>query len=146
MSHLRFSDGEWERIRDWRRNHPGIDVGQAAPTRLLLEAILWMARAGAQRRLLPAAFWPWDSVCQRFAPRVDQRGQETGVWQMPMDHSSAGGDLGWLMLDSTVARAHSSAAEAKKVKASSVSAAHGADFPASCTVSRTASATRSASP
>ena len=33
---------------------------------------------------------------------------------MPMDRLSAAGDLEWLMLDSTVVRAHSSAAGAKK--------------------------------
>ena len=64
---------------------------------------------------------------------------------MLMDRLSADGDLEWLMLDSTVVRAHACAAGEKKAKESSALDAHGVASPASCTVSRTASATRSAS-
>ena len=141
MAGVRFSDGEWQRIWACLKDHPGIYVGQEAPTRLFLDAVLWMARAGAAWRLLPPEFGPWNSVYKRFA-----RWQEKGVWQMLMDRLSADGDLEWLMLDSTVGRAHSSAAGAKKVMRIRALDAPGAGFPASCTVSQTASATRCGSP
>lgn len=140
MAGARFSDDEWQRIWACLKEHPGIYVGQEAPTRAFVEAVLWMARAGAAWRLLPAEFGPWNSVYKRFA-----RWQEKGVWQMLMDRLSADGDLEWLMLDSTVVRAHSSAAGAKKAKGSSFLDVHGVGSPASCTGSPTASATRSAS-
>jgi len=140
MAGVRFSDGEWQRIWACLKDHPGIYVGQETPTRLFLDAVLWMARAGAAWRLLPPEFGPWNSVYKRFA-----RWQEKGVWQMLMDRQSADGDLDWLMLDSTVVRAHACAAGAKKVTGNSVLVDHEAAIPASCTVSRTASATRSAS-
>ena len=140
MAGVRFSDDEWGRIWDCLKNHPGIYVAQEAPTRRFLDAVLWMARAGAAWRLLPAELGPWNSVYRRFA-----RWQEKGVRQMLMDRLSADGDLEWLLLDSTVVRAHSSAAGAKEVKGSSVLDVHGAGSPASCTGSPTASATRSAS-
>jgi len=140
MTGARFSDGEWQRIWTCLKGHNGIYVAQEAPTRLFLDAMLWMARAGAAWRLLPAEFGPWNSVYKRFA-----RWQEKGVWQMLMDRLSAAGDLEWLLLDSTVVRAHSSAAGAKKVKGTRALDAHGAGSPASCTASPTASATHSAS-
>ena len=40
------------------KDHPGIYVGQEAPTWLCLDAVHWMARAGAPWRLLPAEFGP----------------------------------------------------------------------------------------
>jgi transposase len=141
MAGARFSDDEWQRIWTCLREHPGIYVHQEAATRRFVEAVLWMARAGAPWRLLPGEFGPWNSVDKRFA-----RWQEKGVWQMLMDRLAADGDHEWLMLDSTVVRAHACAAGAKKAKESSTSGAHGAASPRSCTGSPTASATRSASP
>lgn len=141
MARARFSDDEWQRLWACLKGHPGIYVGREAPTRLFLDAVLWMARAGAAWRLLPAEFGSWNSVYKRFA-----RWQEKGVWQMLMDRLSANGDLEWLMLDSTVVRAHACAAGAKKVKATSILDVHEAGSPASCTASPTASATRCASP
>jgi len=54
LAAARFSDDEWERISGYLEDHSGIYVAQEAPTRRFLEAILWMARAGAPWRLLPA--------------------------------------------------------------------------------------------
>ena len=100
-----------------------------------------MARAGSPWRLLPAERGPWNSVSRRFA-----RWQEKGVWQMLLDRLAADADLEWLMLDSTVVRAHACAAEAKKGRASKALAGHGGASRASCTPSPTASATRCDSP
>ena len=136
MAGTRFSDDAWQRIWACLKDHPGIYVTQEAPTRAFVEAVLWMARAGAAWRLLPTELGPWNSVYKRFAPLSGQLGQEKGVWQMLMDRLSADGDLEWLMLDSTVVRAHACAAGAKKAKESSVLAAHGAGSPRSCTVPR----------
>ena len=90
--------------------------------------------------MLPAEFRPWNSVYKRFA-----RWQEKGVWQQLMDQLSADGDLGWPMLDSTVVRAHSSAARAKKAKGTKALDGHAAGSPQSCTAAPMASATRFAS-
>jgi transposase len=141
MTGARFSDDGWVRIWAHLKDHPGIYVGQEAPTRQFLDAVLWMARAGAAWRLLPPELGSWNSVYKRFA-----RWQEKGVWQMLMDRLSADGDLEWLMLDSTVVRAHACAAGAKKAKATSILGVHEAGSPASCTASPTASATRFGSP
>jgi transposase len=107
----------------------------------LVEAVLWMARAGCAWRLVPAEVGGWNSVDKRFA-----RWQEKGVWRALMDHLAADADLEWVLIDSTVVRAHACAAGAKKSKAIRRSADRVAASPASCTLPPTASATRCASP
>lgn len=53
-------------------------------------------------------------------------------WQMLTDQFSPDGDLAWLMLASTVVRAHSSADRTRKVYETSALDVHGAGFSASC--------------
>jgi transposase len=136
MAQPRFRDDQWERIYAALRTRPGIYVGQEAATRRFVEAVLWMARAGAAWRLLPGEVGSWNSVYKRFA-----RWQEKGIWAALTDHLAADADLEWLMLDSTVVRAHACAAGAKKAKASRRLAARAAVSPASCTLPPTAWAT-----
>jgi transposase len=140
MAYTGLSDEAWRRIWVCLAEHPGLYVKQEALTRRFVEAVLWMARAGAPWRMLPAEFGPWNSVYKRFA-----RWQEKGVWQRLMDQLAADGDLEWVMLDSTVVRAHSCAAGAKKAKDTRVLGVHAAGSPRSSTASPTASATRFAS-
>ena len=115
---------------------PGIYVGQEAATRRFVEAVLWMARAGCAWRLVPGEVGSWNSVYKRFA-----RWQERGVWAALMDHLAADADLEWVMLDSTVVRAHACAAGAKKAQVSKRLAARGAASRPSCTLPPTALAT-----
>ena len=75
MAGARFSDDEWQRVWACIREHPGIYVRQEAATRAFIEAVLWMARAGAPWRLLPAEFGPWNSVYKRFARQLDKWGR-----------------------------------------------------------------------
>ena len=140
MAGARFSEDEWQRVWACLQDHPGIYVRQEVATRSFVEAVLWMARAGAPWRLLPAELGPWNSVYKRFA-----RWQEKGVWQRLMERLAADGDHEWLMLDSTVVRAQDCAAGAKKVKETNALGVHAAASRRSCTGSPTASAIRSAS-
>ena len=70
---------------------------------------------------------------RRFA-----RWQEKGIWAALIDHLAADADREWVMLDSTVVRAHACAAGAKKAQASKRLAARAAASPASCTLPPTA--------
>lgn len=141
MVGARFSDERWAQIWPLLRSYRGIHAAREAPTRRFVEAVLWMARAGAPWRLLPAERGLWNSVYRRFA-----RWQEKGVWRMLLERLSADADLEWLMLDSTVVRAHACAAGAKKGRVSKALVGHGAVSRASCTPLPTASATRCDSP
>jgi len=136
----RFRDDQWDRLYQILLAQKGLYIRQEAATRRFVETVLWMARAGCAWRLLPDEFCPWNSVYKRFA-----RWQEKGVWQALLDGLSADADVEWLMLDSTVVRAHASAAGAKKMRETRLLAALVAVFPASSMLPATRSATRSVS-
>jgi hypothetical protein len=59
---------------------------------------------------LPATFGNWNSVIQRF-----RRWAKKGVWQRIFNALVEDPDLEYLIIDSTIVRAHQHAAGAKKV-------------------------------
>lgn len=140
MVRARFSEQQWQRLWAMLQLQPGIYVRQEEATRRFVEAVLWMARAGCAWRLVPADRGEWNSIYKRFG-----RWQEKGVWQALFEGLADDADREWLMIDSTVVRAHACAAGAKKAKVSRHLADHAAGSPASCMASATASATPCAS-
>jgi transposase len=103
-----ISDSDWERIRDLLPGRPGQTGWIAADNRLFIDAVLWIAKTGAPWRDLPSRFGNWNSVWRRF-----DRWARKGTWKMVFE-SLQDPDLEWLILDSTVIRAHPCAAGAKK--------------------------------
>ena len=104
MRRHEISDADWERVRALLPTRPG----PITLDRLFLNAVLWVAKTGAPWRDLPERFGPWNSVWRRF-DRWARRGVWAGLFAALQDP-----DLEWLVLDSTVIRAHPRAAGAKK--------------------------------
>lgn len=103
-----ISDDNWDRIKDLLPGRPGQIGWLATDNRQFINAILWIAKTGSPWRDLPARFGPWNSVWKRF-DRWAQKGTWATVFAALQDP-----DLEWLILDSTVIRAHPCAAGAKK--------------------------------
>jgi transposase len=103
-----ITDDQWDRIKDLlpgREGQPGVT---AKDNRQFLDAVLWIAKTGAPWRDLPERFGNWNSVWRRF-----DRWARKGVWQKVFDVLQDP-DLEWLLLDSTIIRAHPHAAGARK--------------------------------
>ena len=75
-------------------------AGWRRTTALFIDAVLWIAKTGAPWRDLPERFGNWNSVWKRF-DRWARKGTWRAVFEALQDP-----DLEWLILDSTVIRAH----------------------------------------
>jgi transposase len=139
MRRHEIADDRWERIKDilpGQPTDPGVTAGE---NRLFINAVLWIAKTGAPWRDLPDRFGLWGSVWKRF----DRWGAK-GVWKRVFE-ALQDPDLEWMILDSTVVRAHQHAAGKKGGKAARRSAARGADSAPRSTSLSTRWATRSSS-
>jgi transposase len=103
-----ITDEHWKRIKDLlpgQTSDPGVT---AKDNRLFIDAVLWIAKTGAPWRDLPERFGNWNSVWRRF-----DRWSTKGTW-LRIFEEIKDPDLEWLILDSTVIRAHQHAAGAVK--------------------------------
>lgn len=108
MRRYEISDVDWERIAPLLPGKEG-DVGRTAEdNRQFINGVLWIARSGAPWRDLPERYGNWNSVFKRF-----RRWSVKGVWQQVFDALQEP-DLDWLLIDSTMIRAHQHAAGQKK--------------------------------
>ena len=101
------TDSQWERVAPLLPGQAGAP-GVTADNRLFINAVFWIARTGAPWRDLPGRFGKWNSVFQRF-----NRWAKQGVWERVMHALGEDADLEWLLIDSTVIRAHQHAARKK---------------------------------
>ena len=105
---LVLSDRQWRHIDKLCVGKPEDPGGTGADNRMFVEAVLWIARTGSPWRDLPDIFGKWNSVFVRF-----NRWSEGGVWQRIFAALSDDPDFEYLILDSTIVRAHQHAAGAK---------------------------------
>ena len=103
-----ISDADWDRIKNLLPGRPGPTGWLAQDNRRFIDAVLGIAKTGAPWRDLPARLGHWNSQWRRF-DRWARQGTWPAVFEALQDP-----DLEWLILDSTVVRAHPHAAGAKK--------------------------------
>ena len=104
-------DDQWERLRPLVPGGRKGKRGPRADNRRFLNALLWMARSGGRWRDLPERLGDYQAVKRRY-----YRWIEMGVLDAMLEALAHEADLEWLMLDSTIVRAHSQAAGARKAK------------------------------
>ena len=94
----------WLRMVPLLPGQPGGHGGVAKDNRHFLNAVWYVAKTGIAWRDLPERFGKWDTVYHRYNEWCKK-----GVWQRIFD-TVQDPDLEWLMIDSTVIRAHQHAA------------------------------------
>jgi transposase len=104
-----LTDEQWQKILPFLKTCLNIYVGRENECRRFLEGVLWIARSGAQWRLLPDVYGNWNTVYKRFA-----RWSQQNVFEKLFEFCAADKDLEHLLIDSTIIRAHASAAGAQK--------------------------------
>jgi transposase len=103
-----ISDAAWDRIEGMLPGRPGSVGWVAADNRSFVDAVLYVAKTGVPWRDLPTRFGRWNTAYKRF-----DRWSRKGTWRRVFD-ALQDPDLEWLILDSTVIRAHPCAAGAPK--------------------------------
>ena len=109
MRRHEITDRQWEAIAPLL---PGkaLDCGVTAKdNRLFFNAVVWIMRTGCPWADLPERFGLSNTVWKRF-----RRLALKGVWERVFQALQAP-ELDWVMLDSTVVRAHQHSAGQKKV-------------------------------
>ncbi len=102
-------DDQWEKIKDFLPGKKGDPGRTAGDNRKFISAVMWVARNGAAWRALPPEYGKWPNVHKRF-----MRWAKAGIWQMIFNTLAADADTEWIMIDSTMIRAHQHAAGARK--------------------------------
>ena len=106
---IQFDETQWSKIYNFLKQDERAYAGKESDCRRFLEAVLWLARSGAQWRLLPSSYGNWNTHYKRFA-----RWEKHGVWERLFAVFADKPDRENLLIDSTIVRAHPCAAGALK--------------------------------
>ena len=102
-------DDQWDRIKDLLPGRPGQVGRNAKDNRLFVEAVLYRYRAGIAWRNLPERFGDFRVVHLRHS-----RWSKSGVWRRVFEALAVEADNEYVMIDSTIVRAHQHSAGAQK--------------------------------
>lgn len=109
LDRLILNDEGWARIAPQIIGDQRTRGSSGRDNRLFVEAVLWIVRTGAPWRDLPEGFGSWNSVFRRFS-----RWSAKGVWHRIFAAMADDPDVEYLIIDSTIVRAHQHPAGAKK--------------------------------
>lgn len=107
QSYLR--DDQWDRIKDGLPGTEGYVGRGCEDNRRFVEAVIWVGRNGGRWRSIPEVYGNWNSIHRRF-----RRWSKRGIWQRIFNELARSADTEWVMIDSTIIRAHQHAAGARK--------------------------------
>jgi transposase len=103
-----LTEVQWRRIEGLLAGKPGDPGRTGEDNRLFVNAVLWVLRSGARWSDLPERYGKWKSVHKRFT-----RWAKKGVWERVFESLTGDPDNQYLMLDTTLVRAHQQAAPGK---------------------------------
>jgi transposase len=101
------NETRWAKISPLTPGTAG-DPGPTADNRRFVNGCLWVLRSGAHWCDLPERYRKWKTLHQRFS-----RWCHPGIWERVFAALTADRDNQYLMIDSTIVRAHQQAASGK---------------------------------
>jgi len=105
----RIGSSQCSKLYEYLKPFPRIHTSNEDKAKRFVEAVFWILRSGAQWRMLPKEYGDWNVVYQRFSDWA-----ERGVWYKILYYFAQDADMEYIMVDSTVLRAHACAAGALK--------------------------------
>ena len=99
---------QWERIEDLLPGKASDPGRTAADNRSFVNGVLWVLRSGARWSDLPTRYGACKSVHKRFT-----RWAAKGIWERVLQSLIQERSNEYLMIDSSIVRAHAQAATAK---------------------------------
>ena len=103
-----LSDAQWRRIAPLLPGKKGDPGRTAEDNRQFVHACLWVPGSGAHWHDLPERYGKWKSVHKRFGRWADR-----GVWERVFAALIEDPDNEYVMLDTSLVRAHQQAAGGK---------------------------------
>ncbi len=103
-----LSDSQWERVKDLMPGKVGDPGRSGGDNRQFVNGVVWVLRSGARWHDLPERYGKWKTVHTRFS-----RWAKAGVWERIFEALIKDRDNQYLMLDTTLVRAHQQAATGK---------------------------------
>ena len=103
-----LSEAQWRRIAGLLPGKASDPGRTGSDNRLFVNGVLWVLRSGARWSDLPERYGKWKSVHKRFT-----RWAKNGVWERLFESLTGDPDNQYLMLDTTLVRAHQQAATGK---------------------------------
>ena len=119
-----LSEAQWQRIAPALPGKPGDPGRSGVDNRVFVNGVLWVLRSGAHWHDLPERYGKWKTVHKRFT-----RWAKAGVWERVFASLAADPDNQYLMLDTTLVRAHQQAATGKGGTATRLWGAPEEDWP-----------------
>ena len=108
MKRYELSETQWLRIAPMLPGKAADPGRTGGDNRLFVNGCLWVLRSGAHWRDLPERYGKWKTLHKRFS-----RWAKAGVWDEVFASLIKDRDNQYLMLDSTLVRAHQQAATGK---------------------------------
>lgn len=99
-----LNEAQWLRIAPFLPGKVGDPGRSGNDNRLFVNGVLWVLRSGAFWQHLPERYGKWKTVHARFT-----RWARAGVWEKVFSELIKDRDNHYLMLDSTLVRAHQQA-------------------------------------
>lgn len=109
ISRYELSEVQWEKIKDILPGRVESVGRTAADNRVFVNGVLWVLRSGAHWHDLPERYGKYKSLHKRFS-----RWAASGVWEKVFHELLRDRKNQYLMIDSTIVRAHQQAATGRK--------------------------------